>query len=176
MPKIKAIQGFLPTTLVEYEILGEIISQTYQLNFMGKFVNLILRTLIRLGIGPKHTYLLTVRGRTTGKPYSTPATLLEENGARWLVAPYGEVSWVRNARAAGSVTLARQGLTETVAFNQVSAKESAPVLKKYLALEPFTQPYFDARSDSPVEAFESEASRHPVFRLRANGSPLIKGG
>ncbi len=141
-------------------------SKTYHLNFMRKLVNLIYRTLLRLGIGPEHTYLLTVRGRTTGKPYSTPVTLVEEPSARWLVAPYGQVSWVRNACAAGSVKLTRRGRTETVAFDQVGAKESGPVLKKYLALEPFTQPFFDARADSPFAAFELEASRHPVFRLR----------
>jgi hypothetical protein len=29
--------------------------------------------------------------------YSTPITLVEASGQRWLVAPYGEVAWVRNA-------------------------------------------------------------------------------
>jgi hypothetical protein len=50
---------------------------------------------------------------------------------------------------------------------ELKAEESAPVLKKYLALAPITQPYFDARPDAPVESFSAEASRHPVFKLMA---------
>ena len=40
--------------------------------------------------------------------YSTPVTLVEERGLRWLVAPYGEVAWVRNARVAREFTLRRE--------------------------------------------------------------------
>ncbi len=116
-------------------------------------------------MGPKHRYLLTVRGRKTGKEYSAPVTLIERSGKRYLVAPYGEMNWVRNARAAGRVTLARGKRSETLSIAQVSPEESAPVLKEYLAVEPITGPYFDARLDSPLEAFVAEAPRHPVFLL-----------
>ena len=54
------------------------------------------------GLAGGHTYVLAVRGRKSGKRYETPVSLIE-NGERWLVAPYGEVAWVRNARAAGEV-------------------------------------------------------------------------
>ena len=67
--------------------------------------NRFVGTLVRLGLGPKGTYLMTVPGRKTGKRYTTPVTLVEDGTQRWLVAPYGPVSWVRNARAAGRVTL-----------------------------------------------------------------------
>jgi hypothetical protein len=30
-----------------------------------------------------------------------------------------------------------------------------------------TRPFFDARPDSPLEAFVAEAHRHPVFRIRS---------
>ena len=60
----------------------------------------MMGVLLRLGVSPPHTYLLTLRGRKSGHPYSTPVTLVEEAGERWLVAPFGEVGWVRNARAA----------------------------------------------------------------------------
>jgi len=35
--------------------------------------------------------------------------VVETSGHRWLVAGYGPVNWVRNARAAGEVTLSRGG-------------------------------------------------------------------
>jgi hypothetical protein len=58
----------------------------------------LMRPLIRLGVVPG-TYLLTVRGRKTGIPRSNPVTLVDgDQGRRWLVAPYGDVGWVRNAR------------------------------------------------------------------------------
>jgi deazaflavin-dependent oxidoreductase (nitroreductase family) len=132
---------------------------------MLRLVNRVVKILIRLGLVPKQTHLLTVRGRKTGKPHSTPVTLVEEDGQRWLVAPYGEVGWVRNARAAGQVTLARKGESETVTITELGPEESAPVLKMYVTRVPIVQPYFDARPDSPLEAFVREAGKHPVFRI-----------
>src|SRR5271166_6455268 len=63
--------------------------------------------LVGLGFGLKHNYLLQVRGRKSGKLYSTPIDLLEMDGKRFLVAPRGRTQWVRNAEAAGKVTLKR---------------------------------------------------------------------
>jgi hypothetical protein len=48
----------------------------------------------------------------------------------------------------------------------VSGHQSGSVLKQYLAEHIVTRPYFEAAQDAPAEAFEQEASRHPVFRLR----------
>lgn len=79
----------------------------YRVNFPVKIINFVMRTLIRLGA--RHTYLLTVQGRKSGKPHSTPVTLGESGEGRWLVAPYGEMNWVRNARTSGQITLMRGG-------------------------------------------------------------------
>lgn len=72
---------------------------TYRLGAARRLANALVRLLLRLGLGPPSTYLLTLPGRRTGTPYSTPVTLIEEPGRRWLVAPYGPVAWVRNAAA-----------------------------------------------------------------------------
>jgi hypothetical protein len=37
-----------------------------------------------------------------------PVVLVEEKKKRWLVAPYGEVDWVKNARASGFVNLTKR--------------------------------------------------------------------
>ncbi len=140
-------------------------AKTYQVSAMTRFINKLMQILVKWGIGPKQTYILTVPGRKSGKLYSTPVSLVEDGQNRWLVAPYGEVGWVKNARAAGRVSLRRDGHTETVAIEEVGAEESAPVLKQYVNLEPITRPYFDAAPDAPAEAFAVEAARHPVFRL-----------
>jgi deazaflavin-dependent oxidoreductase (nitroreductase family) len=137
----------------------------YHLSLWRRLLNQLIRALLRVGLGPRRTYLLTVQGRRSGRPYSTPVTLVEEGGQRWLVAPYGEVNWVRNARAAGRVTLSRGRHAQTVTIVEVEPEESAPVLKRYITGIPITRPYFDVRPASPLDAFRAEAPRHPVFRI-----------
>jgi deazaflavin-dependent oxidoreductase (nitroreductase family) len=139
--------------------------KTYQTTFVVKAVNQFAKLGIRLGLSPGRLYLLTVPGRKTGKLYSTPVSLVRHGQERWLVAPYGEVSWVRNARAAGAVSLSRAGRTERVSIVELPPEQSAPLLKEYLAQEPITQPYFDAPPDAAPEEFAKEAARHPVFKI-----------
>ena len=138
---------------------------TYRLSPTRRAANRLVRLLLKLGLMPGPTYLLTVPGRRTGRPLSTPVTLVEEGGDRWLVAPYGDVAWVRNARAAGQVTLSRGRHTETLPIRELSSADAAPVLQRYVARVPITRPYFDATPASPRAAFEAEAPRHPVFAL-----------
>ena len=140
-------------------------SKQYQVNSMVRFANRFMIRLNRWGIAAPNSYVLTVRGRKTGKTYSVPVLLVEENGQRWLVSPYGEVSWVRNARAAGEVTLSRKGRSEVLKIREASPQESAPILKHYITRESIVRPYFDVQPDSPLEAFVAEAPRHPVFQL-----------
>lgn len=140
-------------------------SKTYKVTRRVKFINKMMKTLIRWGIAPKQMFMLVVKGRKTAKLYSTPVSIVEQDNNRWLVAPYGEVGWVRNARASQQVTLNRGRKSETLQVEEVNAQEAAPILKAYIAKEPITRPYFDADPDSPLEEFIAEASRHPVFRL-----------
>jgi len=142
-------------------------AQTYRLGPGRRAINRAVRVLIRLGLMPGPTYLLTVPGRRTGRIHSTPVTLVEDAGARWLVSPYGEVGWVRNARAAGRVTLSRGARTETVTIHELSPADAAPVLQRYVTRVLITRPFFDAGPDSPLTAFVAEASRHPVFGVRS---------
>jgi deazaflavin-dependent oxidoreductase (nitroreductase family) len=138
---------------------------TYRLTPGRRAANRVVRLLLKLGLMPGPTYLLTVIGRRTGRPLSTPVTLVEQGGDRWLVAPYGDVAWVRSARAAGQVTLTRGRHTETVPLRELGPGEAAPVLQRYVTRVPITRPYFEVTPASPLAAFEAEAPRHPVFHL-----------
>jgi deazaflavin-dependent oxidoreductase (nitroreductase family) len=140
-------------------------AKTYQTTWIRRIANTLVKALISLRLAPKQTYLLSVRGRKTGKLYSTPVRLVEEDRQRWLVAPYGEVSWVQNARAAGEATLTRNGQSEVVELKELGPEESAPVLKKYLEQVPLVRPYFEVKPNAPTQEFISEAFRHPVFRI-----------
>ena len=71
------------------------------------FFNRAMGFLAGLGMAPGFIYLLQVRGRKSGKIFSTPVNLMEFAGKQILVAPRGRTQWVRNAEAAGEITLKR---------------------------------------------------------------------
>src|SRR6266498_989009 len=54
----------------------------YKINLQVRVINFVMQSFVRLGLGPKHTYLLTVQGRKSGKPYTTPVTLMENQRNR----------------------------------------------------------------------------------------------
>jgi hypothetical protein len=95
---------------------------------------------------------------------------VDYDGKRWLVATYGAVAWVHNARAAGRVRLQYGRATREYATREVSADEAGPVLKRYVAIATKARAQFEATPDSPVEDFAAEADRHPVFELVALGN------
>jgi hypothetical protein len=72
---------------------------------------------------------------------------------------------VRNARAAGRVTLTRRRDTRQYALREVAPDQAGPILKQYVRIATATRRYFLAAKDSPVEDFAAEAGRHPVFEL-----------
>ncbi len=136
-----------------------------QINFVDRIGDALITMLLRAGVNMGTTSLLTVRGRTSGQPHTVPVTLVEQDGQRWLVAPYGVVQWVRNIRAAGTATLTRGRRSEVISVTELPAGEAAPILKQYLLHVATVRPYFDVTRDSSLEAFELEAPRHPVFRI-----------
>jgi deazaflavin-dependent oxidoreductase (nitroreductase family) len=128
-------------------------------------LNWLITPPTRLGLAGKRTHILTVRGRKTGRRHSTPVQLVIERDRRWLVAPYGEREWVKNARAAGEVELTRARRTTRHAVEELGPEEAAPVLRQYLRTTPIVKRFFGVSADAPLEAFAAEAPRHPVFRL-----------
>src|SRR5258708_20209459 len=72
---------------------------------MEQFFNRTFGFLVGLGLSPSYNYLLEVKGRKSGKVYSTPVNLHEVNGKQFLVAPRGRTQWVQNAEASGEITL-----------------------------------------------------------------------
>jgi len=130
-----------------------------------RVLNAVMTLLLRLGLGPPGIWLLTTRGRRSGKPHTTPVSLIEDETGRYLVSPYGTSAWVYNARAAGSVTVRRGRRSQTLPITELGAAQSAPILKRYVQRERIVRPWFDAPHDGPVDAFAAEADHHPVFRL-----------
>jgi deazaflavin-dependent oxidoreductase (nitroreductase family) len=137
----------------------------YRKSYWRRALNALVRPLARLGLTGPRTHLLTVVGRATGKPWSTPVSIVEDGGERWLVAPYGDRNWVKNARAAGWVELQRGRRSERLGVEELAAEEAMPVLRRYYELGTVTRPFFDVTLDSSDEEWLAEAPNHPVFRL-----------
>jgi deazaflavin-dependent oxidoreductase (nitroreductase family) len=68
-------------------------------------LNRVAKPLVAAGMPMGPNGLLTVRGRASGEPRSTPLAIIEVDGRRWVWSPWGDVHWVRNLRAAGQATL-----------------------------------------------------------------------
>ena len=129
--------------------------------------NFFTTTLLRAGVKVGTMMLLTVNGRKSGLPRTTPVTLAEYNGQRYLIAPFGEVQWVRNVRAAGAAILSRGRDSEPISVAELPAAAAAPILKESLSKGPaFLRRYFDVTPTSPLADFEQEAPRHPVFLVQ----------
>jgi deazaflavin-dependent oxidoreductase (nitroreductase family) len=140
-------------------------ADTFRHTFRRRILNALIAPATRLGLTPRRIHVLTVLGRRTGRRYSTPVQLIVDGERRWLVAPYGEREWVKNARAAGWVELTRARATTRHSIQEAAPEEAAPVLREYLRTTPIVKRFFDVTRDSPLEAFAAEAPRHPVFRL-----------
>jgi deazaflavin-dependent oxidoreductase (nitroreductase family) len=137
----------------------------YRLSPIRRAINAVVRPLARLGLTGPRTHLLTVPGRRTGKLWSTPVSIVQTGDERWLVAPYGDRNWVKNARAAGWVELRRGRRHERLAVEELGAAAAVPVLQEYYRRGRVTRPFFDVTLRSSPEAWLAEAPRHPVFVL-----------
>jgi len=69
------------------------------------YFNAIAKPLLAIGIPMGPDVLLTVRGRKSGLPRTTPVTICDYGGRRGFISPFGETNWVRNLRAAGTATI-----------------------------------------------------------------------
>jgi deazaflavin-dependent oxidoreductase (nitroreductase family) len=138
--------------------------------------NFIVATLLRLGVRIGPFALLTVQGRKSGRPRTTPVAIGEWNGQRWVLSPYGEVDWVRNLRAAGHGTLTRGRHVEPFNAVELSTSAAAPILKQALVMMPaFLRSYFEVTASSTSEELEREAVRHPIFQLQLPTSGASEG-
>src|SRR6266540_7343954 len=66
-----------------------------------RFFNPLVKLLMAAGVPMGPDVLLTVRGRRTGLPRTTPVAIAEIAGREWLLSPFGDVDWAKNLRAAG---------------------------------------------------------------------------
>ncbi len=140
-------------------------AKQYRVGFMVRLINSLIKGRVASKKGDDRWHLLTTRGRRSGERRTTPVTIIEVNGSRWLVAPYGSVGWVHNLRARPTAVISRGVTEETVDVFEVGPEDAAPVLQHYLETVSIVRPYFDVTHESSLADIAAEAGQHPVFRL-----------
>ena len=140
--------------------------------FLVPILNPIAHRLLRVGIPMGPNALLTVRGRKSGQPHTTPVALVEVHGRRWVQSPFGEVNWVRNLRAAREATITINRRSESVEAVELSTAETArffkEVLGPYVGRIPMGRWLLSLLGGGDILADpDAAAARHPVFELKS---------
>jgi deazaflavin-dependent oxidoreductase (nitroreductase family) len=78
----------------------------YRVTWRIRLINSLTSLMAYLGVGGPMAVLSTT-GRNSGRKRTTTVTPIEVGGVEYLVAPYGEVGWVKNVRAKPQVRLRR---------------------------------------------------------------------
>jgi deazaflavin-dependent oxidoreductase (nitroreductase family) len=135
---------------------------------LDRFFNRFMGRLLRLGFAPGYMRLLEVRGRKSGKTFTTPVNILEFQGKRFLVAARGETAWARNARAASKIVLRRGASAESLTVRELADADKPEVIKAFLdRFASQVQRFFEVPAGAPVDSFRATAARTPVFELIA---------
>jgi deazaflavin-dependent oxidoreductase (nitroreductase family) len=103
----------------------------------NNFITWLLRSPLH-GLLSNGTMLLTVRGRKTGKPYSTPVDYYEEDGLLWVLSNRDR-SWWRNLQGGANVEMFLKGkpVMGTAAL-ELDEKIVEMQLVNYIQHKPYT--------------------------------------
>ena len=135
-----------------------------------RYVNKVMIGLQRVGLsmGDKGPVVLTVPGRKSGKPRSTPVTPMTVDGKRYVVGGLPGSDWAANARAAGEVTLHHGRRVERVRLVEMPLEEARPLLRAFPIEVPNGVGFMKSAglvTGANPDEFEALAGRCPVFRL-----------
>jgi deazaflavin-dependent oxidoreductase (nitroreductase family) len=100
---------------------------------------------------------LTVRGRRSGLPITTPLNPFDYEGARYLVGGGGDAHWVRNLRAAGEGQLRMGGKHQDFRVVEIQGVGRDRIVIAY-------REFMGRRSRTYFAALPNPAD-HPVFRV-----------
>ena len=126
---------------------------------------------MRLGLpisGTEKPMVLTVPGRKSGKPRSTPITPFTVEGQLYVVGGFPGADWVLNARAADTATLTQGKRREQVHMVELSPDDARPLLRAFPALVPTGVSFMKNAgliTEGKPEEFEALAGRCAVFRF-----------
>jgi len=131
----------------------------------------IARRLLAAGVPLGFNGLITITGRTTGQPRTIPVAIIDVAGRRWVWAPWGDVNWVRNLRAAGAATISYRGREERVTATELDHDQRLAFFRDVLdpvARElPFGRTFIRVVDGTDLDDPVAAAEGRPVFELHA---------
>ncbi|MFC4948942.1 nitroreductase/quinone reductase family protein [Pseudonocardia sp. GCM10023141] len=132
--------------------------------------NRLIRGMSRIGLSLGTIHVLTVPGRTSGRPRPTPVSPLTVDGRRYVVAGLPDGDWARNVRAAGRGDLAKGRRHQRVDLVEVTdADVRRAVMMAFPTEVPGGVSFFVrlglVTTASPAE-FAAAADRVAVFEVR----------
>jgi deazaflavin-dependent oxidoreductase (nitroreductase family) len=136
-----------------------------------KPLNKVFMVMLRLGLPISRVekpVVLTVPGRRTGKPRSTPVTPMRLDGISYVANGYPGSDWVDNVRAAGEATLTHGRHTERVRMVELSPEDARPVLRAFPTQVPTGADLMKRvglMTDGTPDEAERLAGRCAVFRI-----------
>lgn len=135
-----------------------------------KQANRVTMAMSRLGVNlsDDKTVVLTVPGRKTGAPRSTPVDPMTIDGKRYVVGGFPNADWVQNVRAAGEATLRRGRRQERVRMVELPADQAGPLLRIWPTEVPASIGLMKQAglvSSGRPEEFEALAGTCAVFRI-----------
>lgn len=133
-----------------------------------RFFNKVNIGMQRLGLPLGPTQPLTLRGRRSGQPRTTPVTPFTVEGQRYVIGGFAQGDWVANARANGEAVLRHGRRTENVRLVELPEAERGPIMRAFPTQVPRGVSFFinTGVADGPTpEAFEKGAAKAAVFRI-----------
>ena len=133
----------------------------------------VVKPLLAAGVPLGFNGLITIRGRKSGEPRTTPVAIVDVDGRRWVWCPWGEVNWVRNLRVAGRATINVRGHAEEVMARELAPSERIPFFRDVLGRVargiPFGMTFIRIVDGVDLKDPEEAAEGRPVFELTPVG-------
>lgn len=135
--------------------------------------NALSRPLLAAGIPMAFNGLITVAGRKTGVPRTTPIAIIRVGDRRWVWSPWGETNWVKNLRAAGRASITFRRRQQAVRADELTPNQRigyfrdvlGPLARSVPGGAWFIRTFDGVDLSDPVAA----AKQRPVFELHPIG-------
>ena len=133
----------------------------------------VTRSLLGTRIPMGFNGLITIRGRKSGLPRTTPIAIIQVSGRRWVWSPWGDVNWVRNLRAAGAAQITFRGRKEEVQATELDPTQRVAFFRDTLGpvarTIPFGRAFIRYVDGTDLDKPEEAAVGRPVFELDVLG-------
>ena len=148
-------------------------AKDYKVPFYVPMLNPLMKSFLHLGVPAGPMTLLTVRGRKTGKPHTTPVGMFKRGDRRFIFDTFGNADWVRNLKAAKEAMVGRGFHRRQVTATPLGREEASAALREifapYLASRvksSFLKMGYSLTRDSTTADYDREAKKHAGFEIQ----------